>query len=245
MSSGTREDTAARFVSALSDGSRIRILSVLLDTPATTSELVARLSLDQPRVSTHLAILKNSGLVSVAVKGRQHVYSIKSKEAAEAIRVLMRLADISIRGKSADTGRSKAVEKEVSHDSPIRRARTCYDHLAGVAGVKLLDELKNRGWLKQRRLKVCGRSKTFFALTELGEKSLSQTGLRLSKSRNSKRLSAYGCLDWTERRDHLGGELGKMLLEELIKRRMVERASGNKGSRVVKVLKPISFWPGS
>jgi hypothetical protein len=110
--------------------------------------------------------------------------------------------------------RSRAAERQVRRDTSLRRARTCYDHLAGVAGVELFDELTRRGWL------VCDSSTDAARharcdLTPAGEASLTALGVEVAGARAVKRAFAYACLDWTERRPHLGGALGAALLAAL------------------------------
>jgi len=225
----------------MADETRVRLLCFLLETRATTSELVARLGLDQPRVSAHLAALRKSGLVSVSVAGRQHVYAIKSDAVADAIKSFFHLADFSsgLPGKSVRISRTAV--REVERDSPVRRARTCYDHLAGVAGVELLDEIVKRGWVEESKVSG-GARRTIFNLTEKGRRSLQKLNVQLAEARDSKRLLAYGCLDWTERRYHLGGFLGKAVLDSLLTERIVEKTGQRKGSRAVTVRKPIVQW---
>jgi DNA-binding transcriptional ArsR family regulator len=239
------EKRVSELAKVLSEESRVRLFSLLLETPATTSEMVARLSLDQPRVSTHLAMLKSSGLVSLSVRGRQHVYAVKSKTTADAIRAFMRLASISAHDSLPKSGISRSAQREVLQDSPVRRARTCYDHLAGVAGVALLDEMKTRRWVRGRTQEIRGKTRRLFELTTKGKKSLTRAGIEWN-SGDQQRLFAYGCMDWTERRDHLGGSLGKNILDQLFVKRIVERGERN-GSRALRMLKPVSqfFEPQS
>lgn len=131
---------------------------------------------------------------------------------------------------------SAQAAKEVRRDSPIRRARTCYDHLAGVAGVELMGALLQEGWLEEQ-----GQSngRTHYRLTALGEDALVRRGVDLPPPPGSKRMYAYGCVDWTERRFHLGGALGAAALRSLAEAGIVRRDSG---TRVVALLEPVSTW---
>src|SRR5262245_64105337 len=73
------------------DETRLRLLTLLFEGEATVSDLVARLELPQPRVSTHLAQLRQAGVVSVAMAGRQRVYrvdTIRVKTALDALQAL-------------------------------------------------------------------------------------------------------------------------------------------------------------
>jgi DNA-binding transcriptional ArsR family regulator/DNA-binding PadR family transcriptional regulator len=225
----------------MADENRVRLLRFLLKNPATTSELVVSLGLDQPRVSANLAKLRESGLVSVSVIGRQHIYAIKSNAVADALKSFMRLASISSYASPIEPRKSKGAIYEVENDSPIRRARTCYDHLAGVAGVELLDGIMSRGWLEEQRVDRGERTRTLYKLTEKGRICFQRLGVQLEGG-GSRRLFAYGCIDWTERRYHLGGMLGKALLDQLVVKRIVERTSQRNGSRTVNIRKPIAEW---
>jgi len=224
----------------MADETRVRILLLLLDNQATTSELVVRLGLDQPRVSAHLAVLRKTGLVSVSIVGRQHVYGMKP-DGADTVRTFFRLASPAAANPSAKPGTMSArASLEIGRDSPLRRARTCYDHLAGIAGVELLDEMMKRKWFESRTDRERGR--TVFHLTDTGRKSLQRLGVEIAIKPLSKRLFAYGCLDWTERKYHLGGYLGKLCLESLRADGFVEKRTRRNSSRVVIVHKPIRQW---
>jgi len=232
----------AELGATMADETRVRLLCFLLDSPATTSELVARTGLDQPRVSAHLAALRRNNLVSVSVSGRQHVYTIKSPAITNAIRSFIHVASLSTSGPPLRPSRiSSSALREVGEDSPLRRARTCYDHLAGVAGVELLDEIQRRGWVRESKMQG-ERRRTVFNLTEKGSRSLRRLNVSPEVVRGSKRLFAYGCLDWTERRYHLGGSLGKAILESLISEHVVERTGQRSHSRALTLRKPILQW---
>ncbi len=134
---------------------------------------------------------------------------------------------------------SAQAAREVRRDTALRRARTCYDHLAGVAGVALFDEMLNRGWLEQTESQDSPR--VSYRLTQLGQQALAGKGVDLTPS-SSKRRFAYGCTDWTERRLHVGGALGAALLRALQARNIVHRTEG---PRVVEVQREVVEWYGS
>ena len=131
---------------------------------------------------------------------------------------------------------SVAADREVRRDSPFRRARTCYDHLAGVAGVELMDTLHQKDWLEEQGQ---SKSRTRYQLTPLGEQSLAVRGVDLSLVHDSKRIYAYGCADWTERRFHIGGALGAAILRSLVEAGIVRR---DYGTRAVGRLEPVQQW---
>ena len=122
------------------DFTRRRILLLLLEGEATVSDIVARLGIPQPQVSTHLAYLRKAGLVTEHRVGRQRVYHLDAAHITAVLEVL-RTGTLTI------LPRSQQAERQVRHNTTMRQARTCYDHLAGVAGVQLLDVLFQRRWL--------------------------------------------------------------------------------------------------
>jgi hypothetical protein len=129
-------------------------------------------------------------------------------------------------------GLAIAAAREVRRDTPLRRARTCYDHLAGVAGVALLDALLARGWLVAA---PAGQ----YQLTAAGERALASRGVDVAAARAARRPLARGCQDWTERRPHLAGALGAALLGALQRQGVLRRAPGG---RVVAVAVPLETW---
>ena len=131
--------------------------------------------------------------------------------------------------------RSAQAEREVRHDTPLRRSRSCYAHLAGVEGVALMDGLLELGWIEVQ-------GDEFHApvrLTSEGADAMTRLGIDADGLANTKRKFAFACLDWTERRYHLGGALGGEALRMLEKNGYVERSQD---SRKVKRLKPVNEW---
>ena len=105
--------------------------------------------------------------------------------------------------------------KEWQHGEALRGARSCYDHLAGVAGVALAEALVARGVLEP--------GEGAFAITARGEEELAAFGLDVPAIHGARRATARACLDWSERRPHVAGALGAALLDELLRRRWLRR----------------------
>ena len=126
--------------------------------------------------------------------------------------------------------RSTAAEREVRRDSPLRRARTCWGHLAGVAGVELLETLRARGWVTVAHGE--GTHRTPIRLTDAGVAGVASLGLRSGRE-------GHTCLDWTERQPHIGGALGRALVELLVCEGVITR---QQGERVVSMHRPLSEW---
>ena len=218
----------ARVAGVLGDPSRLAILAALLEGEATVSDLATRLGLAQPRVSTHLARLRGAGLVGRVAMGRHRAYR------ANAALVKPLLDALYATGPAAVLRPSRRAGRERRRDTPLRRARTCYDHLAGVAGVELLAEMRERGWLRPGP-----NGKPAFALTAAGERALAQRGVEVDAARASRRRFATACLDWTERRPHLGGALGARVLDALCGKTYVRRRARG---RDVQIVRPLAGW---
>jgi DNA-binding transcriptional ArsR family regulator len=175
---------------------------------ATVSDLALRLSVPQPSVSSHLGLLRDCGLVEVEARGRQRAYRLRGPAPVRAVETLRALAAQS----RAVPGLSEEAVGAVRQDPRLREARTCYDHLGGVAGVRLLDDLLERGWLEATEAGA-------YLLSAGGAEALRRAGVDLEATRRTRRAFAIGCLDWTERRPHLGGALGAALLHALLEQR--------------------------
>lgn len=219
---------------ALADDTRIHLLQELVDGEATVSDLGARLMLPQPRVSTHLKILLDAGLVAVETAGRQRSYRV---EVPWIQRILTTLGatEVALRQLSPP---SKQAAREVQRNSAIRQARTCYGHLAGVTGVQLLEELLTRKWLTGRQ----EGGRPHYELTSAGLHALSRRSVDLESATAERRVFAYGCPDWTERRPHLAGALGTAVFRALKEAGIVRRSST---SRIVTLLRPVTEWLNS
>jgi len=103
-------------------------------------------------------------------------------------------------------------------ESPFAAARTCYDHIAGTLGVELHDRLVALEWIR-----ATGRNRTDYDLTKAGIDALERAGVDVTAVQARRRRFAFACLDWSERRPHLGGALGAALLDLALARRWVEQ----------------------
>ena len=130
--------------------------------------------------------------------------------------------------------RSALAEREVRRDTPLRRARTCYDHLAGVAGVALLDSILAQGWLVPHE--------RTYKITPRGADAFLRRGVDLVTADASARPFARSCADWTEPGQHLAGALGAAVLSRLTRDGVVRRTPG---SRVVALRRPLAEWLGA
>ncbi|MDG6994287.1 MAG: helix-turn-helix transcriptional regulator [Nitrososphaerota archaeon] len=233
----------AKVAGTFSDTTRVRIMILLMNKKQsgglTTMNIAAQLGVLQPRVSSHLAILLKYGLISVAKRGRQRIYTLNSIKVNPILKDLAILSPPSYSKTFFSLPSSKSTRK-ARPDLAIRQCRTCYDHLAGIAGVELLDQILRAGWVRKVNQRPNGKAdRILYRLSQSGLKSLRDRGVDVDQAMRSNRTFAYGCLDWTERRPHLGGSLGKAVLNSVLSRGIVMRM---KETRALKLMKPISTW---
>jgi DNA-binding transcriptional ArsR family regulator len=204
-----RHDRAvASLAAAIGEPARARMLYSLMDNHARTStELAVIAGVSPATASVHLNRLKTENLVRVQVQGKHRYYSLQSAEVASLLEGLSVLSG----------GRPRF---EPSTPSRLRAARTCYDHLAGTLGVSLHDRLFGLGWLSEASEALEDRGKSY-ELTQKGTAALCGLGIDIETTRSLRRRFAYACLDWSERRSHVGGALGAALLQFALKRRWV------------------------
>jgi hypothetical protein len=100
-------------------------------------------------------------------------------------------------------------------DEHLRYARTCYDHIAGMLGVGLAERLTERG------LVILGDEAG--EVTAAGAELLSGLGVDLSGARAKRRIFCRPCVDWTERRAHIGGAVGAALATRCFELKWIER----------------------
>jgi DNA-binding transcriptional ArsR family regulator len=200
------DDAVSRIASAIGEPARARILYSLVDGHARTStELSVVAEVSPSTTSVHLERLKAAQLVNVLVQGKHRFYSLAGPDVARALEGLSILAG---------SPRRKFVSNAPSR---LRLARTCYDHMAGMLGVLLHDRFRALEWL----LATSRGKDTSYDLTPQGTKALESLGIEVEAIRALRRRFASACLDWSERRPHLGGALGAALLKIALKRKWV------------------------
>jgi DNA-binding transcriptional ArsR family regulator len=195
----------------LGDPTRGRMLNALMDGRAlTATELAIEGGVTASTGSSHLARLAKAGLVALVTQGRHRYYRIAAPEVATAIEGLMSIAP--------RNGRSAIRTGPL--DNNLRRARVCYDHLAGEAAVCLLRRLREKNF-------IAGIDAAL-KLTDKGEAWCARTGIDVRALRKSRRPLCRSCLDWSERRTHLAGSLGAAILERLFAQRYARREPGSR-----------------
>jgi len=212
----------AQVAGLIGEPARAAVLMALIDGRAlAASTLAQEAGVARSTISEHLGRLTDAGLVSVQASGRHRYYRLASGEVAEALETLARLAPPTPIRSLRQATRAHA----------LRRARSCYDHLAGRLGVALTDALLARGDLVAERASSsatdpilgAGRAHAFH-LTDAGARRLAEMGVEVSP-RGRRPLVRY-CVDWSEQRPHLGGALGAALFETLLERDWIRRGSG-------------------
>lgn len=183
----------------LADPARAAILLSLMDgSMQPTGELQATANISSSSASVHLSKLVNAKMLSVVKRGRLKYYRISNAAVAHAIEALIIIASPS------------AVIRQATRSSinPFSFARTCYDHLAGRLGVEIVSAL-------QAKKIICSVGKVF-EVSDAGCEWLKEFGIDCDVLLAERRLFATQCLDFTERRYHLGGSLGSAFLSRMV-----------------------------
>lgn len=200
------ELAVSKMAAAIGEPSRARMLFCLMDGHArTATELSVVAEVSPSTASVHLNRLKIEGLVKVLVQGKHRFYSLAGAEVARVLEGLTVLAG----------GRREKFEPTTP--SRLRAARTCYDHMAGVLGVALHDRLAAMGWLTSGAHGDDGA----YELTARGTNALEAIGIDIEETRALRRRFGCACLDWSERKPHVGGALGAALLKFALKKKWV------------------------
>ena len=197
------ELSVAAVAAAMSDPSRVKILCALMDGRAwTATELSAVAGIAASTTSAHLNKLVANQLITCLSQGRHRYFRLAGQDIAQLLELMM---GVSWR---------RVKPPETRTPLALRHARTCYDHLAGEMAVKIYAALLKKGWITADGA----------ALTEEGAVFFRSIGLPPSGSVTRKQSCA--CLDWSERRFHLGGHAGALLLLYFERKAWIRRTPG-------------------
>jgi DNA-binding transcriptional ArsR family regulator len=205
----------AAVAALIADPSRAAMLAVLLggvSLPA--GELAAHAKISPQTASTHLAKLVEGGLLAVRSSGRHRYFYLSNPQVAQALETLALIAPA-----PKVRNLSHSLEMEA-----VRRARTCYNHLAGELGVALAQAFIDKGFLYPYE--------EAYEVTAPGQEWFNRLGIEGRPLPKKLQNFAKVCLDWSERKPHLGGSLGAALARQLFERDWIVRVEG---SRAVKV----------
>jgi DNA-binding transcriptional ArsR family regulator len=182
------------------------MLMALMAGPAlTATELAQESGLTLSTASGHLARLEKAGLVAIARQGRHRYFRLADAVVAVALESLMPLA--------ARAGHVRI--RTGPRDPELRRARSCYDHLAGDLAVRMLDRFLERRLLVRRAEDL--------RLTQDGEHFFAGKGIDTARLDHGRRPMCRCCLDWSERRYHLSGLLGAAIFDNILAMRWAVR----------------------
>jgi len=208
----------ARVAAAIGDPTRALMLSRLLDGRFyTATDLAQHAGVSAPTASQHLKLLVDEGLARVRAQGRHRYYMLADGNVAHALEALLRVAD----GALPETTRWQAPAM-----CGLRHARSCYGHLAGEIGVALCRGFIDNGWVQASE----GDGHDY-PLTPEGLEQLRSMGITLNEGAPSQR-QLYGCVDWSERRDHFAGPLAVALLDHFIEKGWLRRSDDTRALTV-------------
>jgi DNA-binding transcriptional ArsR family regulator len=195
----------------IGEPARTAMLVTLMDGRALTAgELAGAAGIGRPAASAHLVRLHEAALLALEAQGRHRYYRLAGPAVAAMLEGMMAL-DASLAGavprKPVRTG---------PRDRDLRRARLCYDHLAGEVAVAIADAMTARAELDFARDGAI--------LTERGLALLSSLGVEPGPSAGSATF-CRPCLDWSERRPHIAGAVGAALLRTFVDRHWMRPAA--------------------
>ncbi|MCZ8183935.1 MAG: helix-turn-helix transcriptional regulator [Beijerinckiaceae bacterium] len=201
----------AALASLIGDPARANILAALMGGKALTAgECAAEAGISAPAASGHLAKLLGAGLLVVLVQGRHRYFNLAGPDVAEAVETLMGLAArVGLR-------RTRPGPREVA----MRKARFCYDHLAGDAATALFARLVDRGMLVAQA--------DGLGLSPSGRLRFLAEGIDIAALEARPRALCRACLDWSERRPHLAGSLGAAIARLAIERGWCRREAASR-----------------
>jgi DNA-binding transcriptional ArsR family regulator len=216
---GDSHSSVSKIAAAIGEPARARMLYCLLDGRARTSTELAMVAEVTPSTaSVHLQRLKTQRLVKVFAQGKHRYHSLEGAEVAAALEALSVLAG----------GTREAFVPNTPNR--LRAARTCYDHIAGTLGVALHDRIRAMGWLSAGTDVDNG-----YELTRSGTRAFENLRIDVEAIHALRRRFAYACVDWSERRPHIGGAVGAALLNAAMKRKWVIQELDSRALAVTKI----------
>lgn len=198
------------FGRAIGHQSRVEMLQALMGGKALPAgELAYRAGISNQTASSHLRELVRANLLYKRKCGRFHYYEITSETVAGFIEEIACAMP-----EKRDRGRGPAV------GHALKKARFCYDHLAGELGVNISGKLVEMGalTLDQDSFHLPGRKHRIFR----------EIGVDTDETRTRRRRLCPRCVDWTERLPHVAGALGAAIAEKMIERGFIVRSRNDR-----------------
>ena len=215
--------------SLVGDPARANMLTALMTGRAlTATELAHQAGITPQTASAHLGKLETGGLIEQEKQGRHRYYRLAGHEVASALEALGLISP----------GQPVRTLRQSREAAALAAARTCYDHLAGQAGVELLEALVQHGLLVREKQESSrtgsgeDTTATRFEATGAGAKTFASFGINVTELRRSRRNFAGECLDWTERRGHLNGALAAAITTRLFELGWIEHGPRRRSVRV-------------
>ena len=197
------------------------MLYALMDGRALTAvELASVPGVPESIASGHLASMSDAGLVRSTKQGGRSYYSLADAQVARMIESIVQA--------NPDLAAMRPAPATGPRDAAVRAARTCHGHLAGRLGVAIADALVSGGHV--RLADAVG------ALTQTGVALFGDVGIdvmALGNGGKAARVLCRPCLDWSERRPHLGGALGAALCAHGMQRQWIRRIDGTRAVAVM------------
>lgn len=203
----------AEVAALIGDPSRAAMLQALMGGRALTASELAGVACVTPQTASgHLARLAAAGLVAATRQGRHRYHRLATPQVAQMLESLTLVAGAAV--SRIRTG---------PRDERLRLARTCYDHIAGRLGVGIADALTAEGWIEVEEDAGLITPKGMQRLADLGIHP-APASPRRARAASVCRL----CLDWSERRPHLGGRLGAALRAHGLDKGWIRRREGSR-----------------
>jgi DNA-binding transcriptional ArsR family regulator len=204
----------ARIAALLGDSARADALTALMtDHALTATELAAIAGVTKQTMSAHLSKLLAASLITVDQQGRHRYFRLADEDVGGLLESLM--------GVAFRTGSVRLLSSP--REPALRKARVCYDHLAGELGVLAYESLVRNDLLQLSRQGL--------RLSTAGAEWFQRTGIDIDAAYRKRRTFCRPCMDWSERRYHLAGSLGAAFLSRVCDLRW---AKIEKASRVVR-----------
>jgi DNA-binding transcriptional ArsR family regulator len=229
-----RGDADIASIGALvADRGRARILLALGDGRALPASVLAdEAGVAASTASAHLSRLVKGGMLRVERHGRHRYFRLAGPEVGDLIEAMARISP---------SGPVRSLTQG-SKAHAVRFARTCYDHLAGVLGTKLMEALLecevliggdgafDPGSARADRLAAPGYD-VDYRLTPAGVRELKAFGIDFDSLPSRRPLIRY-CVDWSEQRHHLAGSLGAAMTARMLELGWLRRAQRSRAVHV-------------
>jgi DNA-binding transcriptional ArsR family regulator len=204
----------AQIGALIGDPARANMLTALMGGKAlTATELAGTAGITLQTASSHLSKLETGVLIGQRKQGRHRYFALADDDVGLLLESLM--------GFAAHRGFTR--HRTGPKDPALRKARVCYNHLAGDYGVRMLDSL-----VAEEVITGAGDD---LSLTDTGAEKMTALGIDLSALTRSRRPVCRTCLDWSERRSHLAGSLGQALLTLFLDKGWARRETDSRAVR--------------